>query len=320
MAKKSVNQQTPKEGQRVDASITDLVRTNLKGLLSNRQANTVIHNAFIDAYEEWEKTQKSVGIWKFTNAIPGLNRTKRNVEEWSMAQLARDLGVDVGIMRKIFDRKVDKGTDRLGIDDVVELALVFNVTPSYLLQPLREHLELDAIYFFENIGSDGYTVKARDWLLWVHGLSTSNGSNSRSMEENLMSLTPKAGLNISSKRAIFPEDELNLIAEAQYISPVSAMIEAQSHPVPGHLMSKPEVPIDHPMDKMVPASTALGRLQARTRAALAFMHHTRQAIRLVEQEANPKYVREDIEWVLSRMREDLSRISVNLEVKGGEEE
>lgn len=320
MAKKSVIQQVPKVGQRVDASITDLVRTNLKGLLSNRQANTVIHNAFIDAYEEWEKTQKSVGIWKFTHAIQGLNRTKRNVEEWSMAQLARDLGVDVGIMRKIFDRRLDKGTNRLGIDDVVELALVFNVTPGYLLQPLREHLELDATYFFETIGSTGFKVKARDWLLWVHGLGRADGSNSRSMEENLMSLTPQVGLDISSKRAIYPEDELNRIAEAQYASPVSAMLEAQSHPVPGHLMSKPEVPIDHPMDKMVPASTALGRLHARTRAALAFMHHTRQALRLVEQEAHPDYVREDIEWVLSRMREDLSRISVNIEAEGGQKE
>lgn len=318
MAKKINNQSAPKEGVRVDASITDLVRTNLKGLLSNRQANTVIHNAFIDAYEEWEKTQKSAGLWKFRYPIPGLNRSKRNVEEWSVAQLARDLGVDVGIMRKVFDRKTDKGTDRLGIDDVVELALVFNVTPGYLLQPLREHLETDATYFFETIGINGFAVKARDWLLWVHGFSTPDGSNSRSMEENLMSLTPQIGLDINSKRQIFPQDELERISAAQYTSPVSAMLEAQSHPVPGHLMSKLELPSDHPMNQMVPEKTALGRLHARTRAALAFMHHARQAVRLAEKEADPRYAKEDIEWVLCRMREDLSRISVNLETKEGD--
>lgn len=320
MATKSTNKRVLREGQQVDASITDLVRTNLQGLLSNRQANTVIHNAFIEAYEEWEKTQKSVGIWKFTQVITGLSRAKRNIEEWSMAQLARDLGVNVGVMRKIFDRKAEKGTDRLGIDDVVELALVFNVTPGYLLQPLREHLEVDATYFFENLGINGYKVKARDWLLWVHGLSTADGSNSRAMEENLMSLTPQTGVDFNSKRLIFPEDEVERIAAAQYTSPISAMLEAQSHPVPGYLMSKPEIPSDHPIDQIVPAKTRLGRFQARTRAALAFMHHTRQALRLVEQEANSNYVREDIEWVLSRMREDLSRISVNLEVEGGEKE
>jgi hypothetical protein len=48
------------------------------------------------------------------------------------------------------------------------------------------------------------------------------------------------------------------------------------------------------------------------------MHHARQALRLVEKEANTRYAKEDIEWVLSRMREDLSRISINLETEEGE--
>lgn len=309
--KTSSQKKTPPS--KIILSITDLVRVNLKGLLSTRQANVAINNAFIDAYEEWEKTQKSGKFWKFTHSLPGLNREKRSVEVWSQANLAKALDVDVAIVRKIFDSKNSKGSGRLSIDEVVELAYLFDVTPGYLMQPLREHLENDVTYVIESIRPKGVEVKARDWLLWVHSVSTADGTNSRSLEQNLMSLTPELNLSINSKRQMWPQDELNRIAEAQYVSPVSAMIVAQSNPVPGHVMSGLSMPQDHPMDSTSRSSSPITRLHIRTRAALAFMHHVRQAIRMVEKEHNPKYVKEDIEWVLNRMREDLSQIAKNID-------
>jgi hypothetical protein len=133
------------------------------------------------------------------------------------------------------------------------------------------------------------------------------------MEENLMSLTPEPNLSVSSKREIWPHEELKRISDAQYGSPVSAMLSAQSYPVPGHKMSGITMPKNHPMDSIVRGATKKDRLYERTRSAFAYMQHIRQAIRMVEKESNPKFVREDIEWCLDRMREDLSNIALNLQ-------
>jgi transcriptional regulator with XRE-family HTH domain len=295
----------------VITSVTDLVRINLKGLLSNRQTDIAINNAFIDAYENWEKTRKEGVKWKFTHPIPSLNRKKRNVEEWSQKSLAKALNVDIAIIRKIFEPKRSKGSGRLTVDEVVELALVFNVTPGYLMQPLREHLEGDVPYMIESVRPSGMTVSARDWLLWVHGISTADGSSSRGLEQNLMSLTPEIGMDINSKRRFWPHDELDRVAAAQYVSPISAMLESQSNPVPGHLMSDAVLTDDKPLDLSTRAKSAISRYHARTKYALAYMQHVRQAFRMVDREFNQKYVRQDIEWCLNRMREDLTRIAAN---------
>ena len=120
--KKSSNQEESREPYDVKASITDLVRLNLRGLLNIRQSNTVVNNAFIQAFDNWEKNRKSGNLWKLFHLILGANQSIRSREEWSLARLAAELKVDVSVMRKIFDAKNRKGTEQISIDDVVELA------------------------------------------------------------------------------------------------------------------------------------------------------------------------------------------------------
>ena len=226
-----------------------------------------------------------------------------------MARLAAGMGVDVGVMRRIFEPKKNKGSDELGIDEVIEMALIFEVTPGYLLQPLREHLERNATLFFENIGPNGFEVTAREWLVWVHGIRAPKEKFGTDMERNLMSLTPEMGMDIDSSRAIWPHEELDRIVNAQYTSVVSAMIHAQSNPLPAHQMSNLNIPSPHPFDSLTAADSDINRIQRQTQATLAYMHHVRQAIRMIETDGRDKWVKEDIEWCLDRMREDLSAIA-----------
>ena len=297
------------EPLRVDASITDLVRTNLKGLLSNKQSDVAIHNAFIDAYEDFLKTGSNGSRWSFRHGIPNFDFTKRDTQRWSMARLAAGMGVNVGVMRRIFDTKKKKGTKELGIDEVIEMALVFEVTPGYLLQPLREHLERNATLFFENIGPNGFEVSAREWLVWVHGIRAPKDKFDTNMEQNLMSLTPEVGMKIDSSRNIWPHEELDRIVNAQYTSSVSAMIHAQSNPLPAHQMSNLDIPGKHHLDSLTAAKTDMHRIQLQTQATLAYMQHVRQALRMIETDGRAKWAKEDIEWCLDRMREDLSAIA-----------
>jgi hypothetical protein len=309
MTTKNQKNKTDFKPLRVTASITDLVRTNLKGLLSDKQSDAAIHNAFVDAYEEFIRTGKNGSPWSFKYGIPNFNFAKRDRKRWSMARLAAGMGVDVGVMRRIFDTKKKKGTDQLGIDEVIEMALIFEVTPGYLLQPLREHLERNATLFFENIGPNGFEVTAREWLVWVHGIRAPKGKFATDMEKNLMSLTPEAGMEIDSSRAIWPHEELDRLVNAQYTSVVSAMIHAQSNPLPAHQMSNLNIPSQHPFDSLTAAQTDINRIQRQTQATLAYMQHVRQAIRMIETDGRTKWVKEDIEWCLDRMREDLSAIA-----------
>lgn len=309
METKNQKNETGFKPLRVTASITDLVRTNLKGLLSDKQSDAAIHNAYVDAYEEFLKTGKNGSPWSFKYGIPNFNFAKRDKKRWSMARLAAGMGVDVGVMRRIFEPKKNKGSDELGIDEVIEMALIFEVTPGYLLQPLREHLERDATLFFENIGPNGFEVTAREWLVWVHGIRAPKEKFGTDMERNLMSLTPEMGMDIDSSRAIWPHEELDRIVNAQYTSVVSAMIHAQSNPLPAHQMSNLDIPSPHPFDSLTEPDSDINRIQRQTQATLAYMHHVRQAIRMIETDGRDKWVKEDIEWCLDRMREDLSAIA-----------
>jgi len=309
MATKNQKNETGFKPLRVTASITDLVRTNLKGLLSDKQSDAAIHNAFVEAYEEFLKTGKNASPWSFKYGIPNFNFAKRDKKRWSMARLAAGMGVDVGVMRRIFEAKKKKGADQLGIDEVIEMALIFEVTPGYLLQPLREHLERNATLFFENIGPNGFEVSAREWLVWVHGIRAPKDKFDTNMEQNLMSLTPEVGMKIDSSRNIWPHEELDRIVNAQYTSSVSAMIHAQSNPLPAHQMSNLDIPSKHHFDSLTAAQTDINRIQRQTQATLAYMQHVRQALRMIETDGRTKWVKEDIEWCLDRMREDLSAIA-----------
>lgn len=309
MATKNQKNPTDFKPLRVTASITDLVRTNLKGLLSDKQSNAAIHNAFVDAYEEFLKTGKNESPWSFKYGIPNFNFAKRDKKRWSMARLAAGMGVDVGVMRRIFEAKKKKGADELSIDEVIEMALIFEVTPGYLLQPLREHLERNATLFFENIGPNGFEVTAREWLVWVHGIRAPKEKFDTDMEQNLMSLTPEMGMEIDSSRTIWPHEELDRLGNARYTSVVSAMIHAQSNPLPAHQMSNLDIPVPHPFDSLTATGSDINRIQRQTQATLAYMHHVRQAIRMIETDGRSKWVKEDIEWCLDRMREDLSAIA-----------
>ena len=124
-----------------------------------------------------------------------------------------------------------------------------------------------------------------------------------------MSLTPEMGMDIDSSRAIWPHEELDRIVNAQYTSVVSAMIHAQSNPLPAHQMSNLDIPSPHPFDSLTEPDSDINRIQRQTQATLAYMHHVRQAIRMIETDGRDKWVKEDIEWCLDRMREDLSAIA-----------
>lgn len=298
----------------VDLSVTDLVRANVIGLLAHYQGDLELSNAFADAYENFIKTGKNQSaIWKFTHAMFGYEPKKRKLDELSIAKLAKNLEVDVAVLRTIFEKKRKKGSKEISVDELVWMAKLFKVAPSYLLQPLREHLEEDATLRFVFPKRFSLNVKAREWLLWVHGIRPLNGVSGQSFEENMMALTPEPGMNVSTRREIWPSDEIDRISRALYESPVSAMIHAQSNPVPGHLMSDANPPTPHPLDEIKPATTEAERLHRRTRGVLAYMQHVRQTLRFIEESIERSDARKDIEWGLNRMREDLSQISINIE-------
>jgi hypothetical protein len=74
-------------------------------------------------------------------------------------------------------------------------------------------------------------------------------------------------------------------------------------------MSNLDIPSQHPLDSLTATKTDINRIQLQTQATLAYMQHVRQALRMIETEGRAKWAKEDIEWCLDRMREDLSKIS-----------
>lgn len=318
---KEMNSITPKNPLKEtfqEITVTELVRLNLNGLLSHYQGELEVNNAFTAAYLEYEKTGKNVSIiWKFTNRILNFEPKKRKIEELSLAKIAQGLQVDISVLRSIFEGARRKGSPEISVEEVVWMAKLLDVAPSYLLQPLRVHLENDVTLLFKSKGKFQFEVKAREWLLWVHSLRPLTGLSSRTFEESMMKLTPEPNARISSKRDIWPSDEMQRIGNALYSSPVSAVIHAQSEPIPGHLMSDSRPPIPHPLDVLQAGKTYLDRLHRRTRAALACMQHVRQVLRFTEEASEDRKFKLDVDWCLNRIREDLSLIYANRETQIG---
>jgi hypothetical protein len=74
-------------------------------------------------------------------------------------------------------------------------------------------------------------------------------------------------------------------------------------------MSNLNIPSPHPFDSLTEPDSDINRIQRQTQATLAYMQHVRQALRMIETDGRTKWVKEDIEWCLDRMREDLSAIA-----------
>lgn len=316
------NQQTEaRSQQKIQVSCAVLVRLNLNALLRDLAAKDQSWNEMLNEYEEFMRLgDKYEGRWRFT---PGNfdNLEKKDYQRWAMSRLAKRLYVIetskanknlVGRVRKILNSRRSKGSDDLPIEEIVRFAIEVGVSPTYLLQPLREWLETDSILEFINFGPTGLTISARDWLLYVHGLKGIGGKELPDFYGQMLNFSAEPGLFADASKPYFVHEEEKRISKAQR-SPIVPKIEGKRFPKYGHEYSDdaPVLPEPHPMDLLPAPSSYLERVHARTRAVILLMHLIRHAFLVADSDIGMSHRKEDIEWYLNQLRAAFSELGKN---------
>lgn len=321
MTNKRNEQGKTRTQQKIQVSCAVLVRLNLNALLRDLAAKDQSWNEMLKEYEEFVRLgDKYEGRWIFT---PGTldNLEKKDYQRWAMSRLAKRLYVTeaanenknlVGRVRKILNSRRSKGSDDLPIEEVVRFAIEVGVSPTYLLQPLREWLETDSILEFINFGPTGLTISARDWLLYVHGLKGIGGKELPDFYGQMLNFSAEPGLFADASKPYFVYEEENRISSAKR-SPIVPKIEGKRFPKYGHEYTddSPVLPEPHPMDLLPEPTSYLERVHARTRAVILLLHLIRHAFLVADSDVGMSHRKEDIEWYLNQLRTAFSELGKN---------
>ena len=302
----------------VTRTITELVRGNLVALLRDRIAADKMHNAMIDAYEHWTKTGRKIGDYIFTPGIlDGVGR--RDVMRWTPDRLHKSSGIPKAVIRKIFEEPVVKkstnskstkpvGQKLLRVDEVIPLAVIFGVTPGYLLQPFREDLENYSLMRLTGFGKDDLEVNSHDWFAWVHGFRSLPEQGGRTIEERLTYLSATKDTKLLKPHEMDAPDELKRFLASTYGSEVNATIVAN---IQFHPLTTPPASNPHPMDFAERKRTQVARIRWRLVKQFSYMTNARRALRLVNETNDPELLKGAIDWSIKMMRDDLSAFAAN---------
>ncbi len=310
----------PKKLQQVmvTRTLTELVRGNLVALLRDRIAADKMHNAMVDAYEHWSRTGRKIGDYLFTpGSLDGVK--KRDVMQWTPDRLHKSSGIPKAVIRKVFEEPVVKksskskstkpvGQKLLRIEEVIPLAVIFGVTPGYLLQPFREDLENYSLLSITGFGKEDLVVNAHDWFAWVHGFRALPHQGGRTIEERLTYLSATADTKLLKPHEMDAPEELKRFLASTYGSEVNATIIAnlQFHP-----LTTPAAREPHPMDSATRKRGQVARLRWRLVKQFSYMTNARRALRLVNEIEDPELLKRAIDWSIEMMRDDLSAFAAN---------
>ena len=321
MSDKSKRETGSLQQKKIQVSCAVLVRLNLNALLRDLATKDQHWNEMLDEYEEFMRLgDKYKGRWRFKSGSYD-NSKKLDYQRWAMSRLAKRLYVIddanpnkdiVGRVRKIINSRQSKGSDDLPIEEVVRFAIEVGVSPTYLLQPLREWLETDSILEFVNFGPTGLTISARDWLLYVHGLKGIGGKELPDFYGQMLNFSAEQGLFADASKPYFLNEEEERISNAKR-SPIVPKIEGKRFPKYGHEYSDdaPTLPEPHPMDLLPAPTTYLQRVHARTRAVILLLHLIRHAFLVADSDVGMSHRKEDIEWYLNQLRAAFSELGKN---------
>ena len=321
MSDKSKRETGSLQQKKIQVSCAVLVRLNLNALLRDLATKDQHWNEMLDEYEEFMRLgDKYKGRWRFKSGSYD-NSKKLDYQRWAMSRLAKRLYVIddanpnkdiVGRVRKIINSRQSKGSDDLPIEEVVRFAIEVGVSPTYLLQPLREWLETDSILEFVNFGPTGLTISARDWLLYVHGLKGIGGRELPDFYGQMLNFSAEQGLFADASKPYFLNEEEERISNAKR-SPIVPKVEGKRFPKYGHEYSDdaPTLPEPHPMDLLPAPASYLQRVHARTRAVILLLHLIRHAFLVADSDVGMSHRKEDIEWYLNQLRVAFSELGKN---------
>jgi hypothetical protein len=302
---------------KIKKDLTELVRGNLIALLRDRIAQDLIHNSLVEDYELLMTKPKYSSKYKLKKGqLEGWVR--RDVSRWSIDRLVETTGLPKSVLRKIFEEPpvttsskkptaTEIGKRLLRFDEVITLAFFFGVSPGYLLQPFREHLENMSLLEIHGLGDSVITISAHEWLEWVHGFGQ-HISNDR-----LMQLSATEDTKHLKAYEMSAPEEITRFLSSTYGSEVNASIVAnmQFHPM---LAPKPKNP--HPMDLALRRRGQVPRMRWSLTKRFSYMTNARRALQLIDQTTNPVHLKQAIDWSVELMREDLASLAANKEDVG----
>lgn len=323
MANNEKKMQTIKQAK-VQVSCAILVRLNLNALLRDLSTENQEYNEMLKEYEEFKRLgNKYKGRYSFTHprAISPEGLKPKDDKYWAMTRLSQRLyKIEeqaaakslVGRIRKILSPSSAKGSSDLPLEEVVRFAVEVGVSPSYLLQPIREWLENDSLLEFINFGPEGLVISAREWLLYVHGLKGVGGVSLPDFYSQMLNFSAEKGLFADSSKPYFLKEERDRITNAKN-SPIIPNTDGKRFPKYGHQYSDyaPKIPSPHPMDLLPKPDSYMKRVHARTRAAIYLLHLMRHAFLVADSPNLLSSRKEDIEWYLNELRVAFSELANN---------
>lgn len=151
---------------------TDIVKRNINTLLAFQQA---ILARQIKGLSKTEDVDAGFLYWSSTeiNDLQRLSLDANAYREISLAKLAAKMGRDEKQVARLFDYSSEGGRKMISIDDVVELAVAFNVPISALLRPTVEELDANVTISLEQKDMRGPVIEfeASEWMAWIYGLA-----------------------------------------------------------------------------------------------------------------------------------------------------
>lgn len=311
--------------KKYEVTVALLVRLNLNALLRDLATKDLIWNRYLQEYKSWLDSDP-LGRDPYAYSDEELLRFKNfgsesDYQQWSMSQLAQRLYTLeaqagkkslVGRVRKVLSSVKSKGSSALPIEEVVRFAIEVGISPGSLLNPLVEWLEEDSILRFVNFGPTPLEISALDWYLYVNGLAGIQGVGYQGHRLQMMNFSAKPGLWADSSKPYFlneEEERMQSSKSSPVIPPVGwngwSYIEGQGD------MNQAVAPSPHPLDSMVPPTSYMQRVHARTRASINLLNILRHLFIIGNSKFWLETRKEDIEWHLNQMRVVLSELSIN---------
>ncbi len=167
---------------------TDIVKRNINTLLAFQQA---ILARQLKGLSKAEDVDAGFLYWSSTeiNDLKRLSLDPNAYREISIVKLAAKMGRDKKQVERLFEYSTEGGKKTISIDDVVELAIAFNVPISALLRPTVEELDANMTISLEQVDMRGPVVEfeASEWMAWIYGLAPApNGWVLQYIERDLL--------------------------------------------------------------------------------------------------------------------------------------
>ena len=311
--------------QTYEVTVANLVRLNLNALLRDLATHDLIWNQYYMEFKSWLESDP-LNRDSYAYSDEELLRFKNfggihDYQQWSMSQLAQRLYTLeaqngkkslVGRVRKILSPRKSKGAADLPMEEVVRFAIEVDVSPGALLNPLAKWLEEDSRLRFVNFGPQPLEISALDWFLFVNGLSGVKGMGYEGHRIQMQNFSAQLGLWADSSKPYFLKEEIERLEKSSR-SPIlpPTTPDMWSAADGEEAFASTALPSPHPLDELLPPTSYIARVHARTKAAINLLNIVRHAFIV----GNSKYWmdsrKEEIEKYLTQLRIVLSELSIN---------